>query len=372
MGPVLPLLLRALRDAFDQRAPLGHPDRHLEAAANWLARAHDMGGGDGGVSYGYSLRGGWRPPYPETSGYIAVTFFELGRLPAHEEFRARAVRICRWLTRVQEPDGSIANPSYAPGRGLVFDTGQVLMGFNRAYAETGEPDFLTAARRAADWLVSAADHNGIWTHNDFLDVPHVYNSRVAGALLALDQVVPRQDYQRVARANIDWALAEERNGWYHNCAFKPGVAPFTHTIAYAIDGVQEANTILREPKYQASVLRCATAVAELLGADGYLPGQIDYNGKPAASYCCLTGNAQMAIVWGNLFLETKESRFKMAAQASLEYVMRCQDLATPNLDVRGAISGSYPVWGRYSPMTYPNWATKFFVDALLLQRRWSQ
>jgi uncharacterized protein YyaL (SSP411 family) len=330
-----------------------------------------MGGGDGGVSYGYSLRGGWRPPYPETSGYIAVTFFDLARLPAFAGLRERALRICRWLTQVQEANGAITNPQYEPGRGLVFDTGQVLMGFNRAYAETGEPLFLEAACRAGDWLVQAADANGVWTHNDFLDVPHVYNSRVASALLTLGQTVQRDSYRRVATANLDWAIAEERNGWYLNCAFKPGVAPFTHTIAYAIDGIQEANAILKEPKYQASVLRCADAVARLLDKNGYLPGQIDEDGRPAARYCCLTGNAQMAIVWGKLFLETKEARFRLAAEASLSYVMRSQDLKTSNSDVYGAISGSYPVWGRYSPMTYPNWAAKFFVDALLIQRRWA-
>lgn len=371
MGPALPLLRRAVRDAFSRRAAASHPDRHLEAAVYWLARAQDMGGGEGGVSYGYSLRGGWRPPYPETSGYIAVTFFDLARLPAFEEFRDRALRICRWLTQVQEADGSIANPRYAPGRGLVFDTGQVLMGLTRAFAETGEGRFLESARRAGDWLVTAADASGIWTHNDFLDVPHVYNSRVAGALLALDLLAPRKEYRDVARANLDWALAVERDGWYLNCAFKPGVAPFTHTIAYAIDGIQEANTILNEATYQASVLRCAAAVARLLGEDGYLPGQIDYEGRPAASYCCLTGSAQMSIIWGRLYLETNDVRFRLAAAASLRYVMSCQDIHVKNSDVHGAISGSYPVWGRYSPMTYPNWAAKFFVDALLVQQRWA-
>ena len=46
--------------------------------------------------------------------------------------------------------------------------------------------------------------------------------------------------------------------------------------------------------------------------------------------------------------------------------MRCQDLATPNPAVRGAIKGSQPIWGRYAPFSYPNWATKFFIDAVLL------
>jgi hypothetical protein len=339
------------------------------AAASWLARAQDMGV-NGGVSYGYSLRGGWRAPYRETSGYIAPTFFDLAKEFGLEEFRERAIRICHWLCDVQEADGSIANPEYAVGRGLTFDTGQVLMGYNRGYAETGEQRFLDAAKRAGDWLVKAADERGVWAHSDYLGVPHVYNSRVAGALLQLNSVVPCAEYERIARANLDWALEEERDGWFQNCAFQPGVAPFTHTIAYAIDGVQESNRILGEAKYHESVLRCASAVADLMRDDGYLPGQVDGDGRPAAGYCCLTGNAQMAIVWGNLFLQTSEPRFRAAAEAGLGYVMSYQDLTTANLNLRGAISGSQPVWGRYSPMTYPNWAAKFFVDALLIRRRW--
>ena len=29
-------------------------------------------------------------------------------------------------------------------------------------------------------------------------------------------------------------------------------------------------------------------------------------------------------------------------------------------------AGSFPVWGRYAPLQYPNWATKFLADALML------
>jgi hypothetical protein len=35
---------------------------------------------------------------------------------------------------------------------------------------------------------------------------------------------------------------------------------------------------------------------------------------------------------------------------------------------RGAIPGSFPIWGRYEPFAFPNWATKFFCDALLLEK----
>jgi len=55
----------------------------------------------------------------------------------------------------------------------------------------------------------------------------------------------------------------------------------------------------------------------------------------------------------------------------LDYVMQHQDIHTRNTAVHGAIKGSYPIWGRYAPMSFPNWPAKFFVDAMLLRSRWS-
>ena len=46
--------------------------------------------------------------------------------------------------------------------------------------------------------------------------------------------------------------------------------------------------------------------------------------------------------------------------------MEHQDVAAPNPALRGAVKGSQPIWGRYAPLSYPNWATKFFIDAMLL------
>jgi hypothetical protein len=56
--------------------------------------------------------------------------------------------------------------------------------------------------------------------------------------------------------------------------------------------------------------------------------------------------------------------------SALRYVMGWQDIATSTAAVRGAIKGSQPVWGAYSRLTFPNWPTKFFVDAMLLAREW--
>ncbi len=347
----------------------GTPGEHLEAALLWLKRAHDQGSDDG-VSYGYSIRGGWRPSYRETSGYIATTFFDLARHRGDADFRERALRICKWLLAVQNADGSFSNPRYGD-EGIVFDTGQDLFGLVRAFEETGDPSFRQGAQRAADWLVTIADSQGRWTRNEHLGTPHVYNTRTAWALLRMNQVEYDGDRERVARANLDWAVREQQpSGFFDECAFVRGTPPYTHTIAYATRGLFESGELLKDSRYIDAAKRCADAALRHLGSDGFLPGQISIGGAAAADYCCLTGNCQFSIVWAKLFDKTGSEEYRSAVILATDYVMRHQDILTGNDKVRGAIKGSFPIWGRYAPMSFPNWPAKFFVDAMLLRNRW--
>src|SRR5262245_22571894 len=95
----------------------GDPCTHLSEAIAWLERAQDATP-DGGVSYGYSLRGGWRPSYVETTGYISVTFFDLAARARNQDpgaassARERALRMAKWLTEVQLADGSFTNDRF--------------------------------------------------------------------------------------------------------------------------------------------------------------------------------------------------------------------------------------------------------------------
>lgn len=360
-----PFMGRVLRDAVGRASPSQDREAHLGAAVDWLKRAQ-AATPDGGVSYGYSIRGGWRPSYRETSGYIAVTFFDLAKQRQDSESATLARTVSNWLCEVQEPDGSIANPQYRAHRGIVFDTGQVLLGYVRAYRETGEGRFHDAAVRAASWLAARIDEDGAWRRNTHLETPHTYNTRVAWSMLECHRIAPDAAIEAVARRNLDWALAQERDGYFRSCAFTPGAAPFTHTIAYAIRGFLESARLLRDARYEETALRAADAMLEHVRDDGWIPGQIDDDGRSSARYCCLTGNCQLAIIWFKLYQSTGSKRYLDAAKRSLGFVMEHQDLTTSNPALRGAIKGSHPIWGSYAPLSYPNWAAKFFIDAVLL------
>lgn len=357
------------RDILSRQEDIADKQEHFDAAVEWLKLAHDKAGRQG-VSYGYSVKGGWRPPYRETTGYIAVTFFNLAKRSGESEFSQRALQMCDWELEVQNPDGSVSNPHFYPDQGIVFDTGQVLFGLVRAFEESSDTRYLEAARRAGRWLVAVSDEQRRWTFCTHKGIPHVYNSRVAWALLRLNQIDPHDDWVTVARANLDFAVEQQVQGWFDQCAFESGVAPFTHTIAYAIRGLYESFLLIKETAYLNAAETVARSCVGKIQPSGFIPGQIAIDGSTVDSYCCLTGNCQLAIVWAKMFKATGDPVWRDAAVKALRYVMGKQRLDTGNVNIRGAIKGSFPIWGPYSRLTFPNWPTKFFVDAMIECWEW--
>ena len=345
-------------------------DAHLSAALKWLCLAQDVAG-SGGFSYGYSARGGWREPYRETTGYIIPTFLRAARRLGRADLEARAFRAADWLISVQNPEGSISNPKFG-NEGIVFDTGQVLFGFVSAYRRCGSQRYLDAAIRAGDWLADIADADGLWTRNEHFNTAHVYNTRTAWALLSLNAIVNKTSYARVARANLDWAISNQlESGLFSNAAFHKGYHPYTHNISYSICGLQESGWLLGDTKYTEAARKAADACLGLMRSSGSVPGQISPDATSQSDYTCLTGNCQLSIVWSRLFGKTGKLAYRDAARQSLAFVMQHQQMGDAPPSVVGAIAGSFPIWGRYAPLSFPNWAAKFFVDAALLHRSWA-
>jgi hypothetical protein len=226
--------------------------------------------------------------------------------------------------------------------------------------------YLEATRAAARWLVDIADDNGRWTRNTFNGIPHVYNTRSAWALVRAGQLLEDPDALKVAEANLDWACAQQQpNGWFDQCAFTAGAAPFTHTIAYAGRGLLESGVLLGNERYIEAARSVAAAAVPHLGHTGLLPGRIALDNRSASRSCCLTGNAQFALIWLRLAQLDRDHEVRQHALRALQAVAVHQAIGGPT-PRRGAIKGSHPIWGSYAPLGYPNWATKFFVDALLL------
>ena len=74
----------------------------------------------------------------------------------------------------------------------------------------------------------------------------------------------------------------------------------------------------------------------------------------------------MSLNWTRLAQITGDDSFRVYARAGLDYLKTTQNLSASDTAVRGGIAGSSPIWGDYSRFEYPNWAAKFFSDALMM------
>ena len=82
----------------------------------------------------------------------------------------------------------------------------------------------------------------------------------------------------------------------------------------------------------------------------------------------MPGNAQLALIWFQLFELDNDVRYIRAANNALDEVKRAQVMHLRNPGLQGGIAGSAPIWGDYLHFALPNWAVKFFIDALLMKK----
>lgn len=343
---------------------------HLELALDWLCAAQDAWQ-DGGVALRFSLIDGWSPSYPETTGYIIPTFLECESFVGERGLGKRALRMADFEIAVQNPDGSSNGGQVGSGYGgFVFDTGQVVFGFIAAHRVTGDQRYLDAALRAGAWLLSVQGADGQWSRNTFEGIEHVYYARVAWALAELGAYTGEQRFLQAARRNVNWVLAHQQpNGWFERCGFTIAghVAPYTHTIAYTVEGVLETGVVLGEDTFIDAACRSLDVIAGIVHPDGYLGGQLDRNWSSVGQYACLTGSAQFALHCARAYLlRGGEARLR-TAQRLWGYVAARQ-LRFGGSVTTGAVGGSWPPWGRYQRFAFPNWAAKFFIDAILALR----
>ncbi len=349
------------------------PRDGLQAAAQWLARAQDASG-CGGVSATYdSTKRQWTGAYPETTGYIIPTFFRYAKFSGDDEYRQRAVRMATWESNIQFPEGGVRAGTIDATQVVptIFNTGQVLFGWLSAWQDTQDARFRSSAARAADWLVAAQDPDGAWRRFPSPFAAHTlntYNTRVAFALAKAGHELQEPRYLDAAVRNVEWALTQmHSNGWLENNDLEDNERPLTHTIAYATRGILEVGLIANNGSFVEVAQRIARAVAQSQRRDGALPGRLDASWQAASRWTCVTGNAQMAIIWQRLTAETGDHTWLPAAENAIRFNLSIQDLTATEEGIRGAMPGSHPRSGGYMKHRYPNWAAKFFMDALMLQ-----
>jgi hypothetical protein len=279
-----------------------------------------------------------------------------------------------FLLGLQLPDGAFPGGEVAENLSepSVFNTAQILHGLLAWAAHAGDATTTTAARAAADWMVSVQEGDGAWRRHVYRGIPTTYVAHASCWLAEAGRQLERPDFLAAAARHLDWVLGHQdpATGWFDRCGFSDADhrerRSVTHTIAYTIWGVLFAADVLGREDGIAAARRAAAAIGRRLAADGRLAGVLDYEWRARADWTCVTGNCQMALVWQRLARrEGAHGELESWAATALDLAARSQSLSSRNGGIRGGLPGSDPVWGDYIYAAFPNWAAKFFIDAQL-------
>ena len=367
-----------LRYCIGVRPITGETERRARAAAAWLARAQDANS-DGGVAQGYfpcEVENGWCDSYPETTGYIITTLLQYSARFGDTKVRQRAMQMALWEAQIQMPSGAVQGGRVCPPdkqTPCAFNTGMVLDGWCSAYQASGNRLFFSAGKRAADYLLGDLTADGYFrTNGQFVAASDIktYNCLCAWPLYRFADISEESRYKEAALKLVEASLRQRQaNGWFANNCLTRLEAPLLHTIAYTLQGILEVAILARRADYIQAVGNSTDAILCHLRPDGFLPGRFYSNWRPAVLSSCLTGSAQMAIVCYRLYEHTGLRQYWAAAESIVNYLKALQEMDSYDPAIIGALAGSFPILGEYMSMGYPNWATKYLLDSLILQDR---
>lgn len=353
-----------------------HPDQKQRKLAtarsvNWLLGAQKAMTDDGIGSF--HLVNGWSSSYPETTGYIIPTLLQYASEKNDTNIEEAAIKAADWLVEIQRPPGGWQGGRVIENKPpIVFNTAQIIRGLIAVYHLTRNQKYLDSAIKAGDWLCSIQDDEGTWTRHALMKKARVYDSYVDYPLLMLHKETRLEKYRNHAIRNLDWIVDEKQheNGWFEDCdnTIKRNHKPILHTIAYTIDGLLDCGIYLNERKYVEAARKAADVLKEKFDLDGFLHGRYNNDWK-GSEHMILTGCAQMSIVWQKMAHYSGNKNYAITARKmnSLLINLKMRNIRNESTDTLGGINGSFPLWGKYEPFAYPNWATKYFADAMMLE-----
>jgi len=277
-----------------------------------------------------------------------------------------------WLVSLQLSSGAFQGGTVTdrPIAPVTFNTGQILIGLAAGAAEFGD-DYAGAMHAAAGWLASIQDEDGCWREAESpfaLSGDKTYDTHTAWGLLEAAKTSGDEAYAEAALRNIRWAMSKQHhNGWFRHCCLTDPNAPLTHTLGYTLRGLIEGYRFSGDDEIFEAARLTGESLLNVMAPQGFIPGRLDSSWASKAEWACLTGNAQIAHCWLQLYQDTGHTPFLEAGRASNSYVRRTLDLTDPP-EIRGGIRGSYPLFGPYGQYQYLNWGAKFFIDSNILEQ----
>ena len=174
--------------------------------------------------------------------------------------------------------------------------------------------YLDAAVRGADWIVGSQEDDGSWSKANFKQMRRVYDTYVAAALAELSVLTGDERYASSCLRNCEFALLRQHaNGWFANAdnTLLNNHAPVLHTIAYTIDGLLDTGLILQQTALRGGGYAVRRRNRCPQGRDrGHGRGSVRTSKwKRQANYSCLTGDAQLGVIFVKLYTATNDKRY---------------------------------------------------------------
>lgn len=341
--------------------------KHLQAALQWLENSIKATDYQGSSAY-YHLWRGWAPAYPETTGYLIETLLEAHQHLKEEKYRDLALGCAHWLLSIQGMDGGFPGGPIGSGNPpQVFDTGQIVFGLIAAYECTEEPVYLDAAERACTWLVSLQEPSGCWKKGGLhADYAPSYYARVVWAMLRANRYLQKTSLAQATLGAYGYFQQQwTSSGSVKNWGFAPNEPALTHTLAYTLRGLFESALLLEDEKGTKAVVSALERLQGAYALKNRLAGAYDLNWQGDGRFICLTGHCQLSILLQRVGHHVQKGDFSHFSKVLLENALSRQCFF-PVKGVKGALPGSWPIWGAYMPFRFPNWGLKFLVDALLM------
>jgi hypothetical protein len=283
-----------------------------------------------------------------------------------------------WLLGVQLENGAFPGGQQGNlGAENLFNTGQVLSGLTSAGMLLSDEAYLRSAQRAADWMCDRQSPDGTWSCGIYDRDCRTYYSRAVWPLAAtgrLPGLPGGERYLQAACRFAGWMLGQRNpNGTFGRWGFH---APRSrtewnvlHTIAYALEGLLELGLCLQDSRFETAAIQAAERLLRRFEIDGVLYGEYDAAWRPSATYVCVTGSAQTARIWGRCYERTGDVRFFNGLAKMNDALRHIQPTVGGHPAIVGGFPGSVPIYARYQPNLWPNWAAKFALDAFLIEHR---
>jgi len=334
----------------------------LKATSDWLLMATEVRKQQG-VAAQYSFFWKWGESYRETTGYIIPTFLRLRQHYKNQKYLKIALSNGLWLLKNFSDDGGVIE---AHGKTYIFNTGQVLHGLVSLYEKTNDKKFIIGILKASYFIVDRQDKDGAFRQDTYQKIEHDYNVRTAWALLRSANVLDDNKLIKAAIKNIEYVIEKSSDSSYpFNANTKRGKLPHTHGIGYTFRGILEAGIFLNNYDFLDWVKVGAQRLQKRFELESRLACYINEKWENASYYDCITGNCQIAIIWLKLAKLYGDYSLLNSAIKMISICKSHVPLKAIDKNVIGGVPGAFPIYGFYAPFSYPNWATKFLIDALI-------